>query len=228
MRSKKLRCFASVLLAVAMIFSSLPASLQARAEEKGSSGRWESADDPTLRDYAVPSVSFVGWGQGPDNFADENMDTFWNGHSDEDLASYNQWMMYDWSEFGEAEVSGSTIQFFDDGGGVMAPTGITIEYDENGAWKEVTKKGDWSFAANTVNTYEFEPVTTTKIRVTMAHAVSGSEKVAVAVNDWKLIGEVPDSFPKPEAVEPEAPSEDLKLGLHFRLGEFKRHQRRDF
>ncbi len=215
MRLKKLRKAAGLLLAGAMLFTSVPAApLTAAAETAAvvsSRMAWEDKENPTLRDYATPSVSFVGWNLGAENFADENMSTFWNGHSDPNLATENQWMMYDFGER-KAEIRGSDIQFFDDGGGVIVPTNITIEYGtEDGGWKEVTKKGEWVFKANEVVTYEFEPVTTSKIRVTMEHGLLNGVKVAVAVNDWKLLGDVPEDFPKPTPVDPEEPSEDLKL-----------------
>lgn len=80
----------------------------------------------------------------------------------------------------------------------MTPTGIKIEYtDENGEWKEVTPKGTWTYKGNQDVVYEHEPVTTSKIRITMTHAKNGTTKIAVAVKDWLLLGDVPDSFPKP-------------------------------
>lgn len=215
MRLKKLRKAAGLLLASAMLFTSVPAAPLAAAAgtAAGISSRmaWEDKENPTLRDYATPSVSHIGWGMGAENFADENMSTFWNGHNDQNLANYDQWMMYD---FGgrKAEIKGSDITFYDDGGGVITPTNITIEYGtDDGGWQEVTRKGEWVFKKNQTVTYEFEPVTTSKIRVTMEHALLNGVKIGVAVYDWKLLGDVPEDFPKPNPVEPEEPSEDLKL-----------------
>ncbi len=216
MKFKRLFRAASLLLAGAMIFTSLPAaSLPAEAageeEIKGTADRWENVDQPTLRDYATPSVNFVGWGAGPDNFADGDMDSFWNGHSDDKLNQRPQWMKYDFGER-KAEISGMTIKFFDNVEGVVTPTNITVEYTkEDGTWEEVTRTGTWEFAGNVEKTYEFEPVTASQIRVTMEHALSGTMKMPVAVYDWKLLGEIPEDFPKPEPVPPEEPSEDLKL-----------------
>lgn len=212
---KKLRRTAGLLLACAMIFTSVPsASLSVMAETNAIASRaaWEDKENPTLRDYATPSVSYVGWSMGAGNFADESMSTFWNGHSDPSLeGDGSQWMMYDFGER-KAEIQGSDITFHDDGGGVMVPTNITIEYDGgDGNWQSVVKKGDWVFRKNQTVTYEFEPVTVSKIRVTMEHAKTNGTKVAVAVYDWKLLGDVPEDFPKPTPVEPEKPSEDLQL-----------------
>ena len=206
---KKLRKAVGLLLAGAMLITAVPAApLTVTAESRMA---WEDKENPTLRDYATPSVSYVGWGAGADRFADEDMGSFWNGHSDPELANYDQWMMYDFGER-KAEITGSDITFYDDGGGVITPTNITIEYAAaDGSWQEVTQKGEWVFKKNETVTYEFEPVTTSKIRVTMEHARLNNVKVAVAVYDWKLLGDVPEDFPKPTPVEPEQPSEDLKL-----------------
>ncbi|MBO5373127.1 MAG: leucine-rich repeat protein [Lachnospiraceae bacterium] len=195
-----------MLLAGAMVLTSInPMAVSAES--------YNDVDNPTLRNYAEASVSYIGWGMGADNFADSNMSTFWNAHGDTTLTSddtYNQWMMYDLSAYGVAEITGSTITFFDDGG-VVTPTGITIEYDDNGEWKEVTPVGTWTYTKNETVTYEHEPVTTSKIRVTMQHAVTNEVKMPVAVYDWTLLGDIPENFPKPEVVPAEDPSPDLEL-----------------
>ncbi len=148
---------------------------------------------PQLRSYATPSVNHVGWGAGADRFADDSMSTFWNGHNDPDLETKDQWMMYDFGE-NKVKLTGSDISFYDDGGGVMVPTAITVEYEkEDGTWAEVTKKGEWTFEATNEVTWQikpaFEEVETSKIRVTMTHGQRGGSKVAVAVYDWKLEGD---------------------------------------
>ena len=201
------RTLLGLALAGVMVVSSVPVNLLPVSAET-----WEEVSGtPTLRNYATASVSYVGYGMGADNFADSDMSSFWNAHGDQNLQSKDQWMMYDLGER-KAEITGSTIQFYDDGGGVKVPEAITIEYtDENGEWHEVTPKGTWEYKANQQVTYEHEPVTTSKIRITMTHAKNGTTKIPVAVNDWLLLGDVPDDFPKPEVVEPEEPSEDLKL-----------------
>ncbi|MBO5303534.1 MAG: leucine-rich repeat protein [Lachnospiraceae bacterium] len=196
-----------MLLAGAMALTAIPMTAAAESYE-------DVEGDPTLRNYAEASVSFFNYGMGADNFSDSNTESFWNAHDDKSLTdnTYSQWMMYDLSTYGEAEITGSTIIFYDDGSGVMTPTDITIEYaTEDDTWAEVTPTGTWTYTGNTAVTYEHEPVTTSKVRVTMEHAVSGTTRVAVAVKDWMLLGDVPETFPKPEAVEPEAPSADLTL-----------------
>ena len=105
---KKLRKAVGLLLAGAMLITAVPAApLTVTAESRMA---WEDKENPTLRDYATPSVSYVGWGAGADRFADEDMGSFWNGHSDPELANYDQWMMYDFGER-KAEITGSDITF---------------------------------------------------------------------------------------------------------------------
>lgn len=110
---------------------------------------WEDVENPTLRDYAVPSVNYVGYGMGAENFADQDIqNSFWNAHGDPELQTKDQWMMYDLGER-QAEITGSSILFYDDGGGVMVPTDIKVEYGtKDGGWAEVTRKGSWTFAGN--------------------------------------------------------------------------------
>lgn len=125
---------------------------------------------------------------GAKNFADGDEGTFWNGHNDPNLQTRNQWMMYDFGTK-KAELTEAKIWFYDDGGGVRLPRGITIEYEtEDGTWAEVTPEGEWAYKAGELVTYPFEKIITSKIRVTMNHAVSGSTKVAVAVVEWELTG----------------------------------------
>ncbi len=196
-----------ILLAGAMLAASVPMGAIAVSAES-----YEDVEGtPTLRNYAEASVSYVGYGMGADNFADSSMSTFWNAHGDPNLQTSDQWMMYDLGER-EAEITGSKIMFYDDGGGVVTPTAIKIEYtDENGDWQEVTPTATWEYKGNEAVTYEHEPVTTSKIRITMTHATSSGSKMPVAVYDWLLLGDVPESFPKPTVVQPEEPSADLSL-----------------
>lgn len=155
---------------------------------------------PQLRKYATPSVNHVGWGMGAENFADDDMASFWNGHNDANLATTDQWMMYDFGQQ-KVKINGSTIDFYDNtttgDAGVMRPDGLTIQYeDANGEWKEVAKSGEYEFV-------EIEPqrktfrveaafteVETSKIKVTLHNGTLNGERKAVAVSDWKLSGDL--------------------------------------
>ncbi len=169
------------------------------AEPKNESSKmliWTMADtpnnvkEPGIRDNATPSVSYVGWNMGADRFADGDKGTFWNGNADPDLQTKDQWMMYDFGTR-KAEITESKIMFSDDGGGVMVPTSIKIEYTkDDGTWAEVTPVGEWTYVKNKFNTYQFEKIVTSKIRVTMNHAKLNNQKVAVAVCEWELTGDM--------------------------------------
>ena len=153
---------------------------------------------PQLRSYATPSVNHIGWGMGAENFADDDMASFWNGHNDPNLQTANQWMMYNFNQQ-KVKINGSAIQFYDDGGGVMKPDGFTIEYeDANGGWQEVTKSGEWNIVevdGSQGKYYKveaaFTEVETSKIKVTLHNTTVNGQKVAVAVTDWKLSGDLP-------------------------------------
>ncbi len=217
MKLKKLRGIASLLLAGALMFTSISApqapSVVMAAEPGeilGTADRWQNVDEPTLRDYATPSANYVGYGMGPDNFADasDSGESFWNAHGDPNIATRPQWMKYDFGAR-KATLTGMVIKFYDNVDGVVAPRDITVEYkDDAGNWEKVARKGTWEIKKNQAVTYEFEAaVTTSAIRVTMQH----TNNMPVAVFDWKLLGEVPADFPKPEVVPPEEPSPDLSL-----------------
>ena len=149
---------------------------------------------PQIRDYATPSAAagYDANAQGPDKFKDDTPGSFWNGWTAAGPQE-DQWIQYD---FGEKKVklSSSTVDFYDDGGGVRVPDGIKIEYAaEDGSWVEVMKKGDWNFVAVDDVTYRiessFEEVETSKIRVTADHKKSGANRIPIAVFDWKLSGD---------------------------------------
>ncbi len=154
---------------------------------------------PELRSFATPSVNHVGWGAGADRFADDTDDTFWNGHNDPDLATKDQWMMYD---FGNTTVrlNGSTIHFYDNtttgDAGVMKPDSVTVECkDASGAWKEVKISGEQKFEEiDASKIYElkiaFAETETTAIRITLHNGTFNGARTAVAVNDWKVSGDL--------------------------------------
>jgi len=144
-----------------------------------------------LRSYATPSVNYVGYNQGADRFADDDMTTFWNGHDEKKLSE--QWMMYD---FGDktAEISACSINWADDGNGVMVPKEITIQYEgANGEWASVAPANEWTYnsknAGDAADVYEFAPVQTSKIRVVITLQNNGDGVGHwTAVYDWKLTG----------------------------------------
>lgn len=157
---------------------------------------WTMADatvsgKASVREFATPSVRYCYFERtSGKRFADGDKGTFWNGWGDTELQNSDQWMMYDFGSR-QADLTECDIHFVDDGRGVITPTGITIEYaKDDGTWASVTPVGDWTYKANDTVSYQFEKVMTSKIRVTMTHAKFGDTKVAVAVAEWDLVGDL--------------------------------------
>lgn len=154
----------------------------------------------SLRDYANVSASY-SFETTLQNINDNSKDTFWNGWNDPKLQSENQWVMYDFGK-NKAQLTGMTVNWYDDRSGVAVPEKIIVEYwnDDTEGWEEVTATSDFSKCINKEdNLYTFEKVTTSKIRMTMVNGtIDGSKKVAAAIFDWDLIGEFDSSVNKPE------------------------------
>ena len=174
-----------------------------------------------IRKNATPSSSadtYVQYGQDASKFADDDANSFLNGwwqkNKADDWASEVQWMMYD---FGDktAEISACSINWYDNtitgDGGVVAPTAIKIEYmNEKDEWVEVTPSGEWTYASKNAtdeaDVYGFEPVQTSKIRVTVTEpgTFNDDTKKPIAVFNWSLTGKM---------VETEEPTEIDKTVL---------------
>lgn len=92
----------------------------------------------------------------------------------------NRWTSYeskadtDWLEIEfeqPQEVRRAELHFYDDRGGVQAPTSYAIEYHDGETWKEVAKptRSPDKPLGNAMNTVRFEPVKTRKVRVVFIH-----------------------------------------------------------
>jgi hypothetical protein len=161
-----------------------------------------------IRIYATASASHdnPNWGQPASNLADNKLalGNMWNGYGQADL-SEGQWIMYD---FGDktAEISACAINWFDDGGGVLTPQAIKIEYtDADGEWAEVTPTGEaWTYASKAVtdaaDVYGFEPVQTSKIRVSITLGTKDDSPLAAAAFEWYLTGKMVETE-EPEPIE---------------------------
>lgn len=144
---------------------------------------------PTIRlaDDAKVSCSYQ-YGNSITNINDGSNGSFWNGWG-ETTVSDTAWIMYEFDK--KLELTGSTINWYDDGGGVVVPEKITFEYydDSTGTWKEVVKTGDdWVYLNKTDNVYNFEKIVTSKIKLVITNSTVNGSKVATAINEWQLIG----------------------------------------
>ena len=85
-----------------------------------------------------------------------------------------QWIELDWSQ--PVTTNGSSVYFLDDGGGVRLPASWVVQYWTGSAWVDVPNPSAFPAADNTFNAVSFDPVTTTKLRVSLQ---SGQGSVGV-------------------------------------------------
>jgi hypothetical protein len=79
-----------------------------------------------------------------------------------------QWIELDWAQ--PITTNGSSVYFLDDGGGVRLPASWVVQYWNGSAWVDVSNPSPSTYpiADNTFNGVSFDPVTTTKLRVSLA------------------------------------------------------------
>ena len=104
--------------------------------------------------------------------------------------SQTAWVQYDLPK--EVTLSGCSIQWMHDGGGVRFPKGLDIQYWDGEKFVSVEKDGEYTeFNASkdtkTYNTYLFTPVKTSKIRLII------EPTAAPGIAEWKLIGSAGES-----------------------------------
>jgi hypothetical protein len=77
-------------------------------------------------------------------------------------------MELDWSQ--PITTNGSSVYFADDGGGLQLPSSWVVQYWDGSAWQPVANPSGYPAADNVFNDVSFDPVTTTKLRVSMVAA----------------------------------------------------------
>lgn len=117
--------------------------------------------------------------------------------------SYNSTTTANWVEYafeGEVTLRGSWVAWYDDGGGVQVPTGLSIRYWDGKAWKAVTGlTGTDNFPRNSGSAamgeayYGFDEIVTTKIRLYPTNTAMTQAKAQPGIIEWRLDGEVKDS-----------------------------------
>jgi len=85
-----------------------------------------------------------------------------------------QWIELDWTA--PVTTNGGAVYFLDDGGGVRLPASWTIQYWNGSAFVDVPNASAYPIADDTFNGVTFDPVTTTRMRVSLA---SGQGSVGV-------------------------------------------------
>jgi NPCBM-associated, NEW3 domain of alpha-galactosidase len=99
---------------------------------------------------------------------------------DSDLTPYwgtwpnggTQWMELDWTQ--PITTNATSVYFADDGGGVQLPSSWVVQYWDGTTWQNVTNPSSYPAADNVFNNVTFDPVTTTKLRVSMVTAPTAS------------------------------------------------------
>jgi hypothetical protein len=96
-----------------------------------------------------------------------------------------QWIELDWSQ--PVTTNGSSVYFLDDGGGVRLPASWVVQYWNGSTWVNVPNPSTYPAADNTFNAVSFDPVTTTKLRVSLQ-----SGQGSVGVIQW-VVPSIPSS-----------------------------------
>ena len=90
------------------------------------------------------------------------------------------WVMYTWDV--PVTIDGADAYYFTDGN--FAPKDAKLEYlAEDGQWHEVPNVSGLGVTLNQYNTTSFDPITTTKLRMTM-----NPKTLGIGVIEWKVYG----------------------------------------
>ena len=158
-----------------------------------------------LEHYADATASFTCKGDSPSRMNDGSTNT-----SD---SSHDRWTAYgspntqDWVQYefaGDVRLRGCYVMWYDDGGGVQAPTGLTVQYWDGSSWKDVQGlSGTDKFPGNGPSKqegeqlYSFNEVVTTKIRLYPTNPATTSQFAQPGIIEWRLDGEIASPKPTP-------------------------------
>ncbi|MFC9706702.1 LamG-like jellyroll fold domain-containing protein [Paenibacillus sp. NPDC056933] len=130
--------------------------------------------------YVSPWESLVGLNDEyePTSSADRGHPIYgnWDTHGTE------QWVQYDFDR--PFTLSSSEVYWFDDHDGIDLPASFYIQYWTGTDWVEVSNPSEYGVLPNQYNVTSFDPVTTTKIRLTMKAKATTS----TGIQQWKVIG----------------------------------------
>jgi hypothetical protein len=113
---------------------------------------------------------------------------------DNDLTPYwgdwpmvgTHWIELDWNS--SITTNGTEIYWADDGGGLLPPSSWVVQYWDGSEWVNVGNQSGEPTAINTFNQVSFDPVTTTKLRITM----QSSGTASVGAIQW-IVPSIPSS-----------------------------------
>ena len=115
-------------------------------------------------------------------------------NDDNDLTPYwgdwpqvgTHWVELDWTA--PVTTNGTEIYWADDGGGLLPPSSWVVQYWNGSAWVNVSDQSGEPTAINAFNEITFDPVTTSKLRITM----QSNGTASVGVIQW-VVPSVPSS-----------------------------------
>ncbi|WP_339272472.1 LamG-like jellyroll fold domain-containing protein [Paenibacillus sp. FSL W8-0426] len=136
--------------------------------------------------YVSPWESLAGLNDEyePTSSADRGHPVYGNW----DTRGSEQWVQYDFDR--PFTLSSSEVYWFDDNDGIDLPASFYIQYWTGTDWVEVPDPSAYGVLPDQYNVTSFDPVTTTKIRLTM----KAKETTSTGIQQWKVIG---TSVPSP-------------------------------
>ncbi|PYY29922.1 Ig domain protein [Paenibacillus illinoisensis] len=107
----------------------------------------------------------------------------------------SHWVEYTWKT--PVTLSGSSIYFYDDGGGVQVPADYDFEYwdQETGEYVAVSGLSEKKMEKGKFNQVTFNEVTTDKLRLTMKNQ---SSSVYTGLKEWRAISAKPEGEEPPQ------------------------------
>ncbi|WP_081418549.1 LamG-like jellyroll fold domain-containing protein [Paenibacillus sp. Leaf72] len=129
--------------------------------------------------YVSPWESLVGLNDEyePESSADRGHPVYgnWDTHGTE------QWVQYDFDQ--PFTLSSSEVYWFDDNDGIDLPESFYIQYWDGTNWAHVSNPSAYGVLPDQYNVTTFDPVTTTKIRLTM----KAKPTTSTGIEQWKVI-----------------------------------------
>ncbi|MBT2291039.1 S-layer homology domain-containing protein [Paenibacillus albidus] len=113
----------------------------------------------------------------------------WGGPGD------SHWVQYTWSK--PVSLSGSSIYFYDDGGGIQVPASYSFEYwdEASGTFVPVTGMSGQDKKKDAFNEVTFDEVKTDKLRLILNKSSAGAW---TGVKEWRALSAKPEGEAPPE------------------------------
>lgn len=110
----------------------------------------------------------------------------------------SQWIQYTWAR--PIRLTGAEIKFWRDqpqgtGDGVAEPDAWVLQYWDGAAWRDVADPSGYDTSTTAFNTVTFTPVTTDRLRATIAANGNGTTFSAVAATEWRVFADDPGTGP---------------------------------